>query len=144
MRTFQQPPDLVEYTKDVSLLLFNPELPLHINKPHIIGDARNVARWPEELQGEKNRPLRQTYLEAAEKRMKDRVARNFKVAVPQFYKGQLQLLMPLCLLETRKADLALVVEKEGDAYYGSTVLKISWAYVNARLICRPESDWLNI
>ncbi|MCH8989880.1 MAG: DUF3825 domain-containing protein [Chloroflexi bacterium] len=27
-------------------------------------------------------------------------------------------------------------------YFGHTVIPFDWAYRNARLICRPDSDWL--
>ena len=41
-----------------------------------------------------------------------------------------------------KADLALVVERENKRYFGSTVLPLDWAYKNARLIARPDREWL--
>ena len=57
----------------------------------------------------------------------------------------MQLLLPLCLLQDGKADLALVVEKEKDgrAYRGNTVLTLDMAYSNARLLARPDPDWLS-
>ncbi|MCH8297896.1 MAG: DUF3825 domain-containing protein [Chloroflexi bacterium] len=39
--------------------------------------------------------------------------------------------------------MALPVEKTiSGNYLGHTVLPLDWAYKNARLICRPDSDWL--
>ena len=32
---------------------------------------------------------------------------------------------------------------ESGAYIGQTILTMKMAYNNARLICRPDSDWLN-
>lgn len=74
-----------------------------------------------------------------------RVSWNFKTAVPQYYPlvRRLQLLLPLCLVSDDRVDLALAVEKTpSGSYLGHTVLPLDWAYKNARLICRPDSDWL--
>lgn len=74
-----------------------------------------------------------------------RVSWNFKTAVPQYYPRvkKLQLLLPLCLVSDEQVDLALAVEKTpSGSYLGHTVLSLDWAYRNARLICRPDSDWL--
>lgn len=75
-----------------------------------------------------------------------RVSWNFKTAVPQYYPvvRQLQLLLPLCLISDDRVDLALAVEKTPSGnYLGHTVLRLDWAYRNARLVCRPDSDWLD-
>jgi hypothetical protein len=51
--------------------------------------------------------------------------------------------LPLCLVNDRDVDLALVVENCGNGNcLGHTVLPLDWAYNNARLVCRPDSDWL--
>lgn len=75
-----------------------------------------------------------------------RVEWNFKTAVPAFYptKNQMSLLLPLDLTEDENPDVALVVElMESGVYIGQTILTMRMAYNNARLICRPDSDWLN-
>lgn len=75
-----------------------------------------------------------------------RVEWNFKTAVPAFYptKNAMSLLLPLDLTEDDRPDVALVVElTESGAYIGQTILTMRMAYNNARLICRPDSDWLN-
>ena len=74
-----------------------------------------------------------------------RVGWNFKTAVPQYYPRvrRLQLLLPINLLSDEEADMALAVERTpSGSYLGHTVLALDWAYKNARLICRPDSDWL--
>ena len=76
---------------------------------------------------------------------KRRVRWNFKTAIPSYYPraNSMSLLLPLCLLDERKADAALVVQlQDSGNYTGQTILTISQAYTNARLICRPDSDWL--
>ena len=75
-----------------------------------------------------------------------RVEWNFKTAVPAFYptKDQMSLLLPLDLTEDENPDVALVVElAESGAYIGQTILTMRMAYNNARMVCRPDSDWLN-
>lgn len=74
-----------------------------------------------------------------------RVAWNFKTAIPTYYPRvkNLQLLLPLCLLSDDTVDLALAMEKTpAGSYLGHTALPLDWAYKNARLVCRPDSDWL--
>lgn len=75
-----------------------------------------------------------------------RVEWNFKTAVPAYYptKDTMSLLLPLDLTEDESPDVALVVElTDSGAYIGQTILTMRMAYNNARLICRPDSDWLN-
>jgi Domain of unknown function (DUF3825) len=74
-----------------------------------------------------------------------RVQWNFKTAIPTYYPRvrSLQLLLPVCLLSDEQVDIALAVEKTpSGSYLGHTVLPLDWAYKNARLVCRPDSDWL--
>lgn len=74
-----------------------------------------------------------------------RVTWNFKTAIPTYYPRiqRPQLLLPVCLLSDEQVDLALAVEKTpSGSYLGHTVLPLDWAYMNARLVCRPDSDWL--
>ena len=74
-----------------------------------------------------------------------RVAWNFKTAIPMYFptKNIMSLLLPLSLLNDECIDLALVVEKTNSGnYLGHTILPLDWAYCNARLITRPDSDWL--
>ena len=75
-----------------------------------------------------------------------RVAWNYKTAIPTYYPRvrKLQLLLPLCLVTDERVDLALAIEKTPvGTYLGHTALPLDWAYKNARLVCRPDSDWLS-
>ena len=74
-----------------------------------------------------------------------RVQWNYKSAIPMYYpvKKKMCLFLPLSLVHDNKVDLALVVERMNSGrYQGSTVYRLEWAYKCARLICRPDSDWL--
>lgn len=72
---------------------------------------------------------------------------NYKTAIPIFYHvtNGISLLLPLCLSDDEQsADVALVVEKqESGNYQGQTILTLQMAYLDARLICRPNSEWLD-
>ena len=80
-----------------------------------------------------------------------RVKAHYRTAVPQYYKSQIQLLLPLYLKGNySKADLVLTISRQAYnppqpgkfTYSAATVLTVAMAYQNARLIVRPERDWL--
>lgn len=77
---------------------------------------------------------------------KKQVRWNYKIAIPCFYpkKNKMSFMLPLCLTSHTRADVALVVEltKAGN-YQGQTILTLQMAYLDARLICRPDSEWLD-
>jgi hypothetical protein len=71
---------------------------------------------------------------------------NYKTAIPVYHpaRNSMSMMLPLSLLTADTVDLALVVERQplSGNYQGHTIYPIHWAYKNARLIARPESDWL--
>ena len=81
-------------------------------------------------------------LEGAIKHSVRLAQRSYRVAVPQYYRGRIQLLLPLYLRESCSPDLALTLEKHGEWYRAATVLYPDWAYRHARLLSRPNSEWL--
>ena len=130
-------PELANYFTDPSVLLYDRRLQLHINIDHIL---EHMERFPESV---RDSPfVARQLVTSAESNTKKRVYRNYKTAIPQFYQGKVQLLLPLCLQKADQADLALVVSRIGDAYRGDTVLTLDMAYNNARLLARPDNEWL--
>lgn len=76
-----------------------------------------------------------------------RVRWNFKTAIPTYFpkRNRISLLLPLALISDERVDRALVVERTPSGnYLGHTILPLDWAYSNARLVCRPDSDWLTV
>lgn len=76
-----------------------------------------------------------------------RVEWNFKSAIPMYWPrgDKMCLFLPLCLIEDNEVDTALVVNKtESGRYQGETIYRLDWAYKCARLVCRPDSDWLSL
>lgn len=84
-------------------------------------------------------------LEDAKVLAEKRTRWNFKTAIPQYYPrlDAMSLLVPLALINDEVVDMALVVTRnQSGSYQGRTILLLDWAYKNARLVCRPDSDWL--
>lgn len=134
-------PKRADYFKDGSLLVFNANLPVHIQFEHILSEQSNIERLPERLQKDK---MLLTIFSGAIDIMKKKVEANYKLAVPQYFNGKIQLLLPLCLVDPDQVDVALVVTKCDGYYQGHTCLTLEMAYGNARLIAKPESNWLKI
>lgn len=135
-------PDRANYFQDPSLLIFDVNCKINVQYKHILEDEETKQRIDEILQGNNKNIV--SLLRGEIETMKKKVAANYKIAVPQYYNGKIQLLLPLCLNDGVTPDLALVVTKNdaGNFYQGHTCLTMDMAYSNARLIAKPESNWL--
>ncbi|MFZ5817275.1 MAG: DUF3825 domain-containing protein [Bacillota bacterium] len=143
LETFKnQKPPLATFFTDVAEVVFNPNLPIHTDDPHIIDD--NFDRIPQEYRGLKKSQIFALF-QAAIDFARIMARRNYKLIIPQFYMGQIQFLMPIYLSGefSGTPDCSLVLEKVGNAYRGNTILTLDMAYQNARLIAKPDSTWLN-
>jgi hypothetical protein len=137
-------PALAHYFDDPSCLVFDIRCELRVNIEHIINE--NKSRFPAPYCDMDNYAL-QNFLNGSIEGAKKRVQRNYKAAIPQYYRGRVQLLLPLCISRPSCADLALVVERynieNGNKLYrASTCLTLDMAYNNARQLARPDRDWL--
>lgn len=132
-------PPKANYFSNPELLIFDPKCHIDIQYKHILSENKNIERVPEEIRHAKN--LLAIMIGSIEI-MKMKVSMNYKLAVPQYFNDQIQLLLPLYLLGNETPDLALAVTKHGNTYQGHTCLTLDMAYNNARLIARPESNWL--
>ena len=121
-------------------LIFDYHYKINVQYRHILEDEGNRDRFPSGILNSGNIV---TILDGAIDTMKKRVSANYKLAIPQYYDGKIQLLLPLCLLQDNIPDLALVVTKAGSCYQGHTCLTLDMAYNNARLIAKPEGSWLS-
>ncbi len=140
---FSMKPEVASYYTDITDLFFDLSYDLRWNTDHIVQE--NAERLPRELQG--NPRLAALAIKGALDDIKNKLRRNYKLAVPHWYHKQsrLQLLLPLYLLSDTVADVAVIAEKdvERKCYNITTVLTKEMAYVDARLICRPDGEWLN-
>lgn len=144
-RAFVPLPPIASYITDASELVFDINYDVDINVTHILDDEENRLRLPPALQS--NRILAGQAIQGAVSNIKHKVVRNYKTAIPMWYmpEQKIQLLLPLYLTREDEADLALVADKDKAArvYRIRTALRMDQAYINARLITRPDRDWLN-
>jgi hypothetical protein len=139
MTKFRHLPDMAHYFDDPSVLVFDSRKELRVNVEHVVAD--NIARFPQALQGMNQFGLQNLVRGAIDSALQ-RVRRNYKIAIPQYYHGQVQILLPLSLTEPARADMALVVDRYPDFYRAATCLTLDMAYNNARQLARPDRDWL--
>ena len=121
--------------------MFDTHLDIVPQYEHIFGDEENLQRLPASV---RNSSMRKQLFDGALMTTKRMLEADYKTAIPQFYKGKMQLLTPICLQAPNVPDLALTCMKTDDKtkYIGSTCLTMEMAYNNARLIAKPESNWL--
>ncbi len=134
-------PGRIRFTDDPVDLIYDHRLKLRVNIDHILGDENNLERIPDELKGEGKKDLLRRLFEGAVMEAERRAAANYMIAVPQYYNGRIQLLLPVYLLGD-SPDLALAIQRESSYYSARTCLTLEMAYSNARLINRPESTWI--
>ena len=120
-----------------------------MRKEHIIDD--NFDRFIEA--GYNSKELINVLLDAAKVTLEKKLKRNFKLALPFYYhntetgENKIQLLAPL-YFPGAPVKLALVLNKikssAKEYYEGVTVLPVEWAYMNSRLIVKPDEEWAKI
>jgi len=142
LEPFTPLPELAEYITDVNDLVFNIDYEIEPNLEHFL--THNENRLPEVLQG--NMKMAENVINGELQSLKGRIRRNYKIAIPHWYEGKIQLLLPLVLTNDEgQADLALVIDRDDKRkiYRGKTILTMDMAYVDARLITKPADEWLN-
>lgn len=137
-------PKRANYFSNPDELVFDWHYKININFKHILEDEENRKRLPQVILNAKQ-PERE--LNGAIQESIKRVTANYKLAVPQYFNGRIQLLLPLYFENSSTPSLALVLSKVSDdknntEYLGHTCLTMDMAYYNARLITKPESNWL--
>ena len=121
--------------------MFDTNYTFEVNYDHIFN--HHPERLPDLLRGYKKLAI--SAIDGATGHLKQKIIRNYKVAIPHWFDGKIQLLLPLNLMSENEADLALVADKDRTArlYRIKTLLTMDMAYVDARLITRPDREWLN-
>ncbi len=148
MRAFASFPDVADYFTTPADFVYDKNLNLVIDYDHIIAD--NYDRFNNIGLPSCENHVIHALMTAAVQKITDKLKRNYKLAIPQYFtdkytgEAKIQLLLPLFLLNRQKADLVLVVDKDICGYVGKTILTPEWAYINSRRITRPDVDWLQI
>lgn len=141
MEYFHTTPELATYTENYQELYFNPNLNIEINTDHILDD--NWDRIQQEIALPKS--VVKTLLQGVVEEAKIKVKRNMRLVVPQFYNGTIMYLMPVSIpvSDDKAVTMALAIEKTGTSQYrANTILTKDMAYEKARLLMKPESNWL--
>lgn len=135
----------IELLRQVCLGTFDVLDPSQLNecdKSHYYKELRNVL--------EAN-PMRLSIISSmmsmAVETAKQRVAWNYKTAIPVYYPtdDSVHLILPLALNinEPDEISIALVMTKTPSGRYRAvTIFTLDMAYSNARLVTKPSSDWL--
>lgn len=130
-------PEHIDYFESCpSDLYFDTKLKITNNLEHILIENRD--RLPELAQSFPDEILSQI-IGSAEAQMKKRILRNNRLVVPQYYNKKIMYLAPLMI---GNEIVPIAIERNGDTYRINTILTPGMAYCNARLIMKPESNWL--
>lgn len=76
---------------------------------------------------------------------KIKIKRNIRLVVPQFYRNEIMYLLPIRIPinDDTFVTMALAVElTQSKQYRANTIFTKEMAYEKARLLMRPESNWL--
>jgi hypothetical protein len=155
-------PSVVEFFHNLDDIIYDSDVEIDLNfdnLSHIIEDGAKRNRFTEKytvLYEKGDLPAITSTLTAAIENARKIAKRNYKYVVPQYRSarrgepGKIQFLMPIYLDRQygERPDFALVlnieVMSDGSRFYTpETILELSWAYNNARVICKPEDTWLN-
>ncbi|MGV3007238.1 DUF3825 domain-containing protein [Streptococcus pluranimalium] len=136
MNNFSETPKVVNFFSNPGDIYFDPNKQLIKNLDHILED--NIDRFDSTLQ-EKGKHYINALLNNALDLTIKKCKRNYRIAVPQFYRGKITYLLPV-ILDNQLMSLA--IEEINNRYRVNTIFTIEMAYKNARLLMKPEVDWL--
>jgi cold shock CspA family protein len=140
---FNEAPEIATYFEEteVQKLIFDTTITIRPNWEHL--NKRRTRVDSEEIQKMTEQEFRDA-IEDSITMAKKRIKRNYKTAIPHFYNNDIQFLVPLCERKDRgKALAAMVIQKSEQIYEVTTILTLDQAYNNARLLAKPDREWLN-
>lgn len=141
MDLFSKVPPLASYTENYEEFYFNPNYDLVINSDHILDD--HWERINEVVPLSKN--IVKALIEGAIAETQRKVKRNLRLVVPQFYNDKIMYLVPISIpiSDSETVTMALAVELTSqNQYRANTIFTKDMAYEKARLLMKPESNWL--
>ena len=131
-----------KYYDNYNELFYDPSCEIITNVDHIIDD--NWERVKGIIKQEISKTLMKILLTGALCDTRKRIERNMRLVVPQFYNEKIMYLLPLSIEfdENNIVTFALAVEKFNSKYRANTIFTLNMAYGKARLLMKPESNWL--
>ena len=133
-------PERADYFSNPDRLVFNWHYKINVNYKHILDDLNTSQRLPDSI---KNSDTPLETLSGVITKAIQKVTANYKLAVPHYYQNKIQLLIPLYFGKNKNPSIALVLNLMKNGYYqATTCLSMEMAYMDAKLIAKPESNWL--
>jgi hypothetical protein len=136
-------PELASYCKDSRDYVFDTSYNLDKDVfDHLFDRAKDRAGLP-------NAPdeVVRNYLRGAIENLIPKIKRNYKVAIPVYYveEKRMQLLLPFFSASNANDISCFLVERDDSTrcYRLKTIFDLDQAYFSARLITRPDREWLN-
>ena len=142
-RYFIEVPEIATYFSEAEVadLIFDTRVPIIPDKEHLL--KRKIRIESERIRNLDDEAFIEEIKDAIEL-AKKRIKRNYKTAIPHFYDNRIQFLLPLCFRSNKaEAVAALVVNKNENIHEAHTILSLDQAYNNARLLAKPDREWLN-
>lgn len=136
-------PDIAWYSTDSRDYVFDTSYNLERDVfDHLFERAKERAGLP-------NAPdeVVRNYLRGALENLLPKIKRNYKVAIPVYYveEKRMQLLLPFVSASNTNDVSCFLVDRDDAtrSYRLKTIFDLDQAYFSARLITRPDRDWLN-
>ncbi|MEO8727590.1 MAG: DUF3825 domain-containing protein [Acidobacteriaceae bacterium] len=136
-------PKLAWYSTDSRDYIFNTDYDLETDIfDHMFERAKERSGFPEDVTDESVR----NYLRGAIENLLPKIKRNYKTAIPVYYieEERMQLLLPFHSSNGRDTACFLIErDDQRRCYRIKTILDMDHAFFAARLITRPDKEWLN-
>jgi len=136
-------PRLAWYSNNSRDYVFNTDYSLDTDIfEHMFDRAKERSGFPPDATDESVR----NYLRGAIENLIPKIRRNYKTAIPVYYiaESRMQLLLPFHSSNGTDISCFLIERDDTNQCYSiKTILDMDQAYFNARLITRPDKEWLN-
>jgi len=136
-------PELAWYVTDSRDFIFDTQFELDTDIfDHMFERAKDRSGFGADATDESVR----NYLRGALENLIPKIRRNYKTAIPMYYieEKRMQLLLPF--ISSNGKDIACFLVDRDDVnrcYHIKTILDLDKAYFAARLLTRPDKEWLN-
>ena len=138
-----QVPKIAWYSKDSRDYVFDTSYSLDKDAfDHLLERAKERAGLPADASVDVIR----IYLRGAIELLVPKIERNYKIAIPVYYveEKRMQLLLPFTSMDSKNVSSFLVERDDvNQCYKVKTIFDLDQAYFSARLLTRPDKDWLN-
>jgi hypothetical protein len=136
-------PDIAWYSNDSRDYVFDTAYRLERDVfDHLFGRAKERAGLPNASD-----EVVRNYLRGALENLVPKIKRNYKVAIPVYYveEKRMQLLLPFYAANDSNDVSCFLIDRDDNThtYRLKTVFDLDQAYFSARLITRPDKEWLD-